>query len=70
MDKSSALRAGRITLDESRQILRVSEAGLAGYLEREVDAKSFTASQLRLVVPNDVPRDQRAISARARRAER
>ncbi len=57
----TALRAGRITLDESRQILRVYEAGLAGYtyLEREVDAKSFTASQLRLVVPNDVPRDQR-----------
>jgi arginine decarboxylase len=57
----TALRAGRINLDESRQILRVYEAGLAGYtyLEREVDAKSFTASQLRLVVPNDVPRDQR-----------
>ena len=57
----TALRAGRITLDESRQILQVYEAGLAGYtyLEREVDAKSFTASQLRLVVPNDVPRDQR-----------
>ncbi|GMU58862.1 MAG: biosynthetic arginine decarboxylase [Myxococcaceae bacterium] len=47
----AALRAGRITLDESRQILRVYEAGLAGYtyLEREVDAKSFTAAQLRLV---------------------
>ncbi len=57
----TALRAGRINLDESRQILRVYEAGLAGYtyLEREVDAKSFTASQLRLVVPNDVPHDQR-----------
>ena len=57
----TALRAGRINLDESRQILRVYEQGLSGYtyLEREVDAKSFTASQLRLVVPNDVPRDQR-----------
>jgi arginine decarboxylase len=47
-----ALREGKITLDESRQILRVYEAGLGGYtyLEREVDAKSFTAtSQLRLV---------------------
>ncbi len=56
-----ALRGGKITLDESRQILRVYEAGLAGYtyLEREVDAKSFTASQLRLVVPNDLARDQR-----------
>jgi arginine decarboxylase len=50
-----ALRLGKITLDESRQILRVYEQGLAGYtyLEREVDAKSFTAQngQLRLVVP-------------------
>ncbi len=57
----TALRAGRINLDESRQILRVYEQGLSGYtyLEREVDAKSFTASQLRLVVPNDVPIDQR-----------
>ena len=57
----TALRAGRINLDESRQILRVYEAGLAGYtyLEREVDAKSFTASQLRLVVPADAPRDVR-----------
>lgn len=47
----AALRAGRITLDDSRQILRVYEAGLGGYtyLEREVDAQSFTASQLRLV---------------------
>ncbi len=56
-----ALRAGKINLDESRQILRVYEAGLAGYtyLEREVDAKSFTAAQLRLVVPNDLARDQR-----------
>jgi arginine decarboxylase len=48
----NALRTGRITLDDSRQILRVYEAGLAGYtyLEREVDAKSFTAS-LRVVTP-------------------
>jgi arginine decarboxylase len=48
----AALRAGRLTLDESRQLLRIYEGGLAGYtyLEREVDAKSFHASgQLRLV---------------------
>jgi arginine decarboxylase len=53
-----ALREGKITLDESRQILRVYEAGLAGYtyLEREVDAKSFTAGQLRLIVPTDLSR--------------
>lgn len=52
-----ALRLGKITLDESRQILRVYESGLNGYtyLEREVDAKSFTANQLRLVAqPLDV----------------
>ncbi len=53
----NALRAGRLTLDESRQILRLYEAGLSGYtyLEREVDAKSFTAQsgQLRLVAPTD-----------------
>jgi arginine decarboxylase len=52
----AALRSGRIGLDESRTILRVYESGLAGYtyLEREVDAKSFTAQsgQLRLV-PQD-----------------
>ncbi|MBI3184235.1 MAG: biosynthetic arginine decarboxylase [Myxococcales bacterium] len=49
-----ALRAGRLTLDESRQLLRIYEDGLSGYtyLEREVDAKSFHAqSQLRLVAP-------------------
>jgi arginine decarboxylase len=48
----AALRAGRISLDDSRQILRVYEDGLAGYtyLEREVDAKAFQATgQLRLV---------------------
>jgi arginine decarboxylase len=47
-----ALRAGKITLDESRQLLRAYEGGLAGYtyLEREVDAKfHFAAGQLRLV---------------------
>ena len=53
----NAFRAGRITLDESRQILRMYEAGLSGYtyLEREVDAKSFTAQsgQLRLVAPTE-----------------
>jgi arginine decarboxylase len=55
----NALRQGRLNLDESRQLLRVYESGLAGYtyLEREVDAKSFTAnSQLRLVAPTDVPK--------------
>jgi arginine decarboxylase len=57
----TALRAGKITLDDSRQILRVYEAGLAGYtyLEREVDAKSFTASQLRLLAQDGNGRDQR-----------
>ena len=48
-----ALRAGRLTLDESRKLLRMYEAGLAGYtyLEREVDAKFYsqTMGQLRLV---------------------
>jgi arginine decarboxylase len=50
-----ALRQGRITLDESRQLLRMYEDGLSGYtyLEREVDAKSFSvtsaAQQLRLL---------------------
>jgi arginine decarboxylase len=51
-----ALRLGKITIDESRQILRVYESGLNGYtyLEREVDAKSFTANQLRLIAqPQD-----------------
>ena len=55
----NAYRAGRLTLDESRQILRMYESGLNGYtyLEREVDAKSFTASsQLRLVAPADAAR--------------
>ena len=47
-----ALRAGRLTLDESRQLLRAYEDGLAGYtyLEREVDAPAMAANgQLRLV---------------------
>lgn len=47
-----ALRAGRISLDDSRQLLRMYEEGLSGYtyLEREVDAQPFTsAGQLRLV---------------------
>ncbi|MFZ5472037.1 MAG: biosynthetic arginine decarboxylase [Myxococcota bacterium] len=51
-----ALRKQRITLDESRQLLRMYEDGLSGYtyLEREVDAKSFPAAgQLRLVAPPD-----------------
>ncbi len=52
----TALRSGRITLDESRQLLRMYEEGLSGYtyLEREVDAKSFhAAGQLRLVAAQD-----------------
>ena len=60
MKAELALRAGTITLDESRKILQVYEQGLAGYtyLEREVDAKSFTASnaQLRLVPTDLTPR--------------
>ena len=55
----TALRQGHLTLDESRQLLRMYEAGLDGYtyLEREVDAKSFTASsgQLRLVTTDARP---------------
>jgi arginine decarboxylase len=55
----NALRQGLLTLDESRQLLRMYEAGLDGYtyLEREVDAKSFTASsgQLRLVSSDPRP---------------
>lgn len=56
----AALRNGTITLDDSRTILRAYEAGLAGYtyLEREVDAKSFTAAQLRLVAPAELPRER------------
>jgi arginine decarboxylase len=50
-----ALRQGRITLDESRSLLRMYEEGLSGYtyLERDVDAKFAAAShgQLRLVAP-------------------
>ncbi|MGQ0507756.1 MAG: biosynthetic arginine decarboxylase [Myxococcaceae bacterium] len=51
-----ALRKGRITLDEARQLLRAYEDGLAGYtyLEREVDAKFHSSSgQLRLVPANE-----------------
>ncbi|MBL9039853.1 MAG: hypothetical protein JNG84_15150, partial [Archangium sp.] len=48
-----------------RQILRHYEAGLTGYtyLEREVDAKSFTASsgQLRLVAPSVTPPRARTV---------
>ncbi len=60
----SALRAGRITLDESRQLLRMYEDGLAGYtyLEREVDAKSFHAAssgQLRLIAQPKEPARER-----------
>ncbi len=51
-----ALRQGKITLDESRQLLHMYEAGLAGYtyLEREVDAASHTiGGQLRLLPTNE-----------------
>ncbi len=52
----TALRAGKLTLDESRQLLRLYEEGLSGYtyLEKEVDASSVAnnAQQLRLV-PQD-----------------
>ncbi|HYH97741.1 biosynthetic arginine decarboxylase [Hyalangium sp.] len=52
-----ALRQGRITLDESRSLLRMYEEGLSGYtyLERDVDAKFAASShgQLRLVAPHD-----------------
>ena len=47
-----ALRKGTMTLDQSRQLLRAYEDGLAGYtyLEREVDAPALAATgQLRLV---------------------
>ncbi|WP_163997006.1 biosynthetic arginine decarboxylase [Pyxidicoccus caerfyrddinensis] len=54
-----ALRNGRITLDESRSLLRMYEDGLSGYtyLEREVDASfASSANQLRLVPqPNTTP---------------
>jgi arginine decarboxylase len=60
----SALRAGRITLDESRQLLRMYEDGLAGYtyLEREVDAKFYqtVGNQLRLVSPADPAKVERS----------
>jgi arginine decarboxylase len=55
-----ALRGGRISLDESRKILRMYEEGLSGYtyLEREVDAKFYAnAGQLRLVAQNEVNGD-------------
>ncbi|MCI0673138.1 MAG: biosynthetic arginine decarboxylase [Myxococcaceae bacterium] len=41
-----ALRAGRLTLDDSRKLLRLYEDGLDGYtyLEREVDASFLTYS--------------------------
>ena len=48
----TALRNGRITLDQSRTLLRMYEDGLSGYtyLEREVDATfAASANQLRLV---------------------
>jgi len=47
----TALRKGTMTLDQSRQLLRAYEDGLSGYtyLEREVDAPTVAAAQLRLV---------------------
>jgi len=53
-----ALRAGRISLDESRMLLRAYEDGLSGYtyLEREVDAPAMAATgQLRLVEKAEPP---------------
>ena len=53
LHRGGAARRARITLDESRQLLRVYEDGLAGYtyLEREVDAPAAAMSgqPLRLV---------------------
>jgi len=51
----AALRAGRLTLDESRHLLSIYENGLSGYtyLERDVDAKLQVSAQLRLVAPAD-----------------
>jgi len=56
----AALRQGTLTLDESRQLLRTYEQGLAGYtyLEREVDAKfirTANSGQLRLIPENPRP---------------
>jgi arginine decarboxylase len=46
-----ALRNGRMSLDDSRKLLRMYEEGLSGYtyLEREVDAKFYSQGQLRLI---------------------
>ena len=47
-----ALRAGRMSLEESRRCCASTKTGLAGYtyLEREVDAPAMAANgQLRLV---------------------
>ena len=56
----NALRAGRLTLDESRKLLRLYEDGLDGYtyLEKEVDASFMTYStgQLRAPPPAASPR--------------
>jgi arginine decarboxylase len=56
----SALRNGRITLDESRRLLRAYEDGLAGYtyLEREVDAKAIRMSSLHLVPGETAPQSK------------
>jgi arginine decarboxylase len=62
----NALRNNRITLDESRHLLRIYEAGLTGYtyLEREVDATfhSMTQGQLRLVENNETQRPPQNVS--------
>ena len=58
-----ALRNGRISLDESRSLLRMYEDGLSGYtyLEREVDASHASTNQLRLVpLPNTASAGQRS----------
>jgi arginine decarboxylase len=55
-----ALRNGRMSLDDSRKLLRMYEEGLAGYtyLEREVDAKFYSQGQLRLVSNGDASSPQ------------
>jgi arginine decarboxylase len=63
----SALRQGTLSLDESRQLLRTYEQGLAGYtyLEREVDAKfirNTNSSQLRLIPDGPRTTDKAAAS--------
>ena len=61
-----ALRNGRMSLDDSRKLLRMYEEGLGGYtyLEREVDAKFYSQSQLRLVSNGDAQAQQNGEAAK------